>query len=143
MRTSPTPLVARPAWYDRNPATKSEHYLGASVAPHAATKRLEYTCPTGKKAVVELLQCKVIRAAAATASQMPMAYWVHYKSPTAYAYVLFAGIRGNNVDDRDKAEVGQSIVLLAGEKLQGYTQDQSTGGSCDYFLAYKVTEFDA
>jgi len=143
MRTSPTPLVARPAWYDRNPVTKSNEYLGTTVAPHSGTKRLEYECPSGKKALVELLQCKVTRAEAATTVGLPFAYWVHWKSEAEYSHILFAEVRGNNVGDSDKAEVGQSIVLLAGEKLQGYTQDTSTGGSCDYFLAYKITEFDA
>lgn len=93
--------------------------------------------------MVEVLECQVIRSTAASSAGRPTAYWIHYKSPTDFAYILFAEIRGNNVGDKDKSQVGQSLILLAGEKLQGYTQDDSTGGACDYFLSYKITEFDA
>jgi len=93
--------------------------------------------------MVELLQAQITRATAATTAGIPRAYWVHWKGATDYDNILWAELRGNNVGDKDKAQVGQSLILLAGEKLQGYTQDSSNGGTCDFFLAYKITEFDA
>jgi len=143
LRILTTPAVS-PPWYDRNPITRRDYYLGFAREPHDGTVRLEYTCPAGKKAVIELLECRVTRVSVATSPEVPLACWIHYISPEDYSYILLAEIRGNNVGDSDKDQIGHSsLILLPGEKIEGWTLDLSTGGTCDYFLAYKITEFEA
>ena len=57
--------------------------------------------------------------------------------------VSLAQILTNNVGDSDRMDVGQSMVLLAGDIIEGWTVDNSTGGTVNYLLAVKLLEFDA
>ena len=142
MRTG-QPIIGRPAWYDRNSVPRQDYYEGIDVAPHSATTRLSYTVPAGKKAVVELLQARVYRSSTATASSLTRAWFTLIPSGGTPKIILMATIRSNNVGDKEVAQIGTTLTLFPGDKLEGGTGDLSTGGTCDYFLAYKLTEFDA
>ena len=132
-----------PQWYDRNPNTLAEDY-NFEHEPHVATTRLTYICPPGKMAMVELLQCKLMRVVAAVAALGCYCYWNFTKKDGSAKVILDAWIFDNTVGARDSAEVGTMLTLTEGDTLTGRTQDTSTDdGKVRYFLSYKITEFDA
>lgn len=137
------PIIGRPAWYDRNPASKADIWTGAGVAPHAATTRKTYTCPAGKKAMVEVLELSVIRETAATTVGTAQAYVTITPSGGSAIVCIAAWIRTNTVADRNDAFLGASMLLFPGDRIDLMTLDLSTGGTCAYFVCYKITEFDA
>ena len=142
MRTSPTPLVARPAWYDRNPASKV-FYSSFSASPHSLTERFSYTCPSGKKALVEVLSARVERVTAATEADTAVAVFKFTPSGATGYYILRSSIRTNNAGDKEDKAIGTTLVMCPGDKIQAFTFDLSTGGTCSYLLTMKITEFDA
>jgi len=143
VRVGTPSAVARPAWYDRNPISRIDHYWGLTVAPHALTTRLTYTVPAGKKAILEALQVRCIRRTAATT--VGLVYAVAYITPSGASEkeLLDCYLFTNNVGDKDGQALQGTVTLFAGDVLGLKTYDGSTGGTVDYFLAYKLTEFDA
>ena len=127
--------------YDRKGESKGSRYLGSS-APHGATTRLSYTCPAGKIAMVELLSCSLWRITEATTLGQAGVYWRRPVGAETNEF-LYAFLLDNTVGAKDTRAIGATIVLFAGDKIEGVTFDLSTDGSCNYFLAYKVTEFEA
>jgi len=142
MRTG-QPIISRPAWYDRNPTVRVAFYNAISVTPHAVAERLSYTCPAGKKAMVELLSCRITRQTVATADGFPISEFSLTPSGRTETFILIAQIFVNTVGEKAMVDVGSALTLLAGDVLKGKTGDISTGGTCAYHLAYKITEFDA
>ena len=133
----------RLAWYDRNPASKANHY-GQTLAPHTPVTRLSYTVPSGKKAMVEVLQTGVKRITVATTPESPTCYWTLTPNGGAKKWILGARIDMLNiVGDSDDRGIGTTLPLFAGDALDGDTGDTSTEGTVFFFLAYKLTEFDA
>ena len=143
MRTG-QPIISRPAWYDRNPKSICVGFSGA-LAPHSTTIRWTYTCPAGKRAMIELLQCSVRRV---TAASMPNDF---------FSGILFTPIVGDEgiiliayitsaetaVGAKELNMLGGNLMLQPGDEIKGYTGDFSTGGTVFYVLNYKLTEFDA
>jgi hypothetical protein len=142
MRTG-QPIIGRPAWHDRNPITTLYVYSAAGVAPHTTTPRWTYTVPSGKKAMIEFLHVRILRSAAATTAGKVTAAISITPSGGPSADIMVANILTNNVGDREALVSGATLTLLAGDKIAGYTSDASTGGTIDYVLACKATEFDA
>jgi len=125
-------------WYDRNPLKHSDSYDSGSIAPHVLTIRMSYTVPTGKKAFLESCLAKAIRRTVATTESTVLS------AIKARGHrLLLAWLMTNNVGDADSQVIGQSVTLNAGEAVLGETLDQSTGGTCNYYLAIHATEFDA
>jgi len=139
---SPGKYVARPAWYDRNPVSRNGYFAGAS-GPHAITTRLTYTCPAGKKAILEVMQARVDREIVATTPNYAQAIFEFEPAGGTAYYLLAARILTNNVGDKERAELGGNLTMYPGDVLRGRTVDVSTGGQCAYQLSYKLTEFDA
>jgi hypothetical protein len=128
-------------WYDRNALSKHAH-LDASGAPHAATLRLTYVVPKDRKAMLELVQLSIKRLTAAATESDILAYLIITTNGES-SRILTSRIVTNNVGDSEKCEVGGTIMLNFGDRIDIYTFDGSTGGTIRYFLSYKVTEFDA
>jgi len=143
VRTSPTPLVARPAWYDRNPIVKADSYWAAAVSPHSETTRLQYTVPSGKKAMVEVLQAGMVQESAPTTPGRAAAFWTITPSGGTEKYLLTADIVATAEGDSSIIGVGSSLILKAGDVLKGKTYDSGSGGTKVILLSYKITEFDA
>ena len=143
MRVGPQPIIARPAWYDRNPSIQVKNYSAAGVAPHTSTLRWSYTVPSGKKAFLELADIEVVRATAATTVGMVSAGITYTPSGGSEVNVIVVEIRTNGVGDRAGKTVGQAFVMSAGDSIKAYTTDTSTGGTIDYTMSAKITEFDA
>ena len=85
----------------------------------------------------------VNRSAAASSAGRVQADIRIQPSGGSLTIISVAQILTNNVGDSDRMDVGQSMVLLAGDKIEGWTVDNSTGGTVNYLLAAKLTEFDA
>jgi len=137
------PQASRLAWYDRNPISGVARYNGWNVAPHSLTLRVAYTCPTGKKAMVEFLQVRAIRAAAATTAGLVLVFWEFYPLGGGPYIFLLGSFRTNVVGDETVQAIGSAITMVATDKIEGYSQDGSTAGEVDIHIAYKATEFDA
>lgn len=129
-------------WFDRNPESKADHYSGI-LAFHGAAQKCIYTCPEGKKAMVELLTAVVVRTAVAAAAGDAGAWWSFRPKGAAgeeelvYAYVPDTNVKG----DRAEEFLGTTLTMSAGDKIRGLTANMSDG-ACFFFLAYKLTEFD-
>jgi len=140
---SPGKYIARPAWYDRNPVQRADSYLASDLAPHTETTRLTYTVPSGKKAMIEEISGRVLRTAAATTLGRARAKIALTPSGGSMKVLVEAKILKNTVGDTDVQGFPASMTLLAGDRLDLITDDMSTGGTCDFHLSYKITEFDA
>jgi hypothetical protein len=142
MRTG-QPIIGRPAWYDRNPTQTGVTYIQNDLAPHITTERWSYTCPSGKKAMVEALDAELCRTAAATTVGRASIY-VQLTPSGGTAKDVFNIIhKGNNVGDRASKSIGQSLLMLPGDNLKAMTYDLSTSGTISYCISCKITEFDA
>jgi len=141
---SPGRYMARPEWYDRNPASKCDQYQN-TLSPHGQTVRLTYTVPAGKKAMVELLQADVFRRTVATTAAYPSSSWNLTPSGESIKYILLSTLtpEQNAIGDKDYRELGATLALFPGDKVEGITVDGGTGGTAMYYLSYKITEFDA
>ncbi len=139
----PNQVISRPAWYDRNPASKCNHYSVGTWSPHVMTVCITYTCPSGKKAMAEILSCRVTRVTAATAADEAISMWTLTPNGGSEKYPMQARLITNGVGDTKEYSIGATLMLFSGDVLTGKTADYSTDGTCHYFLAYKITEFDA
>jgi len=137
------PIISRPAWYDRNPEPGWGVYFAAAVAPHALTTRWSYTVPTGKKTFLEAILCWLMRAGAAATVGRVYALIQYLEGGVSGPYLAYASIRTNSVGDGDSGNLGQSIIMVAGDIIRCQTSDGSTGGAVDYNTGFKATEFDA
>lgn len=137
--------TAREAYYDRNPLTIALSSQVAATVPHSATVRETYTVPAGRKAYLESVQCSIVRRTAATAAGRPMAYCALIPSGQGSSTPLqaFLDLSQNVAADRQDLTLSSSMQLGAGDRIDLATLDDSTGGTVAYFLAAKLTEFDA
>lgn len=135
---------ARPAWFDRNPKIEAEQYGPVEKTPHNYTTRFSYTVPVGRIALVELLESSVERTVAATTAGYAIAKFLI--TPEGYGAskdMINAYIITNTIGDKNYRSVGSTITLFSGDKIEMVTADLSTGGKCIFYLALKLTEFDA
>jgi len=140
MRTG-QPIIGRPAWYDRNPVSKV-YYYSVTQDPHTLIERFSYTCPANKKAMVEVMSCRVERRTAATTASTAMAVFNFTPSGGTGYYILKSVIYSNGVGDKEYTALGTTLMMFAGDKIQAMDYDASTGGTVDYYHALKITEFD-
>ena len=130
-------------WYDRKPTSNGDRWSAAALAPHGLTTRLTYTVPKGKIAMVEVMQARLERVDVAAPAGRPQANWIVTPNGGLAIYLLHAFTRGNIMGDGDGVAIGATLMLFEGDRLWANTVDDSTGGSMDYHLSYKITEFDA
>ena len=133
----------RPFWYDRDPTPVTRVY-DAVTGPHGAIQRWIYTVPAGRKAFVESLTANVTRVTVAAPADISTAYITFAETDVAPPEVMLrSATYGNLVDDKDRMATGHSMILLEGNTIRGQTADLSTGGTCYFHVAAKITEFDA
>jgi len=131
-------------YYDRKAVSIPGEYIGNTVAPHAATVRRTYTCPPDRKAIVELIELEVVRISVAAPVGIAQAYALFTPAAgTPANTVLVARIRTNVAEDMDSGELQTAFSMHEGDRLDLMTIDLSTGGTCQYLLSFKLTEFDA
>jgi len=143
VRVGTPSAVARPAWHDRNPIPSWQSYEAAGVAPHGATTRWTYTVPAGKKAIMEYAFLSLTRSGAPTTVGTAFCF-LYYQPSGGSSHILYdASLRDATVGNVKEIASPTSLMLNAGDAVRGYTQDTSTGGTIDYILNVKFTEFDA
>lgn len=134
--------ASRPAWYDRDLKMMADEY-NAIAAPHSLTKRISYKVPPDRLTMIELVQCRLIRATADSAPDWAEAVTkVDYGSGFVTCLEASISPADNSIGDKDSAELGMSFILKEGNELNFYTLDGGSDGTIAYFLAYKATEFD-
>lgn len=137
------PTGARPAPIDRNATNKGHTYSTAGVAPHGATTRFSYTTPAGKKFRIETAQATVIRATAAAPVGQYLAVVLCVLVDANQPWFVYAASLDNNVAARSYQNATGPIDLQATEQCITSTSDTSTGGTVNYTVAVKGTEYDA
>ncbi len=128
-------------YYDRAPLSSVFGFVAANAAPHGQTVRVSYTVPTGRLAVVELINLMYIRVT--TASPV-----------TEYGFLVdLVNADGGNADWINRTSLnnnlafevsethGTAIFLRAGQQIRLITFDGSTGGTVTYRGGMKITEF--
>jgi hypothetical protein len=124
-------------WFDRNPETHEAAFAPPGLGPHAITRRLAYRCPLNRIALVHVLRAMVQRMQVSGAATWVRAYWEKNG-----VEILVATVLSDVVGDKDNQGIGDSMLLLPGETLEGYTMDSSGAGSTILHLSYALTEFD-
>lgn len=142
MRIS-SPATARLEWYDRNPKTIAKEYFATGVAPHSATVRWTYTVPTGRKFRVEWMQEQIYRntdptTVGLTTAALEITPNGGSLENLAYYWGEVAAAGGNAVYHQEPA-----LTLQTGDEFDISTNDASVGGTMEYLLSMKGTEFDA
>lgn len=133
---------ARPSPWDRNPVNRGKNAY-ANVAPHGATTRWTYTCPTGKKAyLVNAMVGMMRRAVAAPVGVFTVEIDVTCVDATAAQLMVLRSI-DNSITKEQNAMIGASAPLVAGELISSFTTDASTGGTVEYISGAWLQEFDA
>lgn len=131
--------IARKMWYDRNPSITQMSYNEEAVAPHVDTQRASVTIGANKKAMVHGGFGAVYRVTAAAPALRAFAYFTTDNTLT----LLITKVMTNTVGDKDNQTVGDAGMLSAGQIIRLRTGDTSTGGTVDYSVAARITEFDA
>lgn len=135
--------VARPAYYDRNPITTMVSINLAVVAPHVLTLRASYTVPANKKAWLDSVWLHIVRSNAA-APAGPAEIRCNETTTVVGAQLATYVYHNNNTVGFDVTQnLANGGFLGTGDNIQVFTIDTSTGGSCDYDMAVKATQFDA
>lgn len=134
--------VARPAWYDRNPATTLLHYAG-TIAPAGNTVRYTTTVAAGKLAYLDMLTLVQSRVSVVTSGN-PDDYGRLYITPSGGAStMLLENNQGINTIGTGTSNVVASVgTLIAGDLLELYTNSGSVGGSVRISSSIKITTFD-
>lgn len=130
-------------WFDRNPKQENREYYVQGLAPTTLTKRWNYVVPEGRKAFLEILQATVYRITAPTTPGRAAAYVRHTPEGELSHPILRAEVINPAAWTVMTVALGQAIILLQGDILDAYTIDTSTGGTIDFRLYAKITEFDA
>lgn len=133
-------LSGRPAWYDRAPAIAFNVYE-AVIAPAGSTVRFTYTVPTAKKAYCEQGTVWLRRVTVAAPVGRADCRFVYTPSGGGANALVMAVIYGNVADAADRDALSSAFIMLAGDVMQFYTSDASTGGTVDFFGSLKATEF--
>lgn len=134
--------VARPAYYDRNATTGVQAYDAAPVAPHVLTTRWTVTVASGRKAMVENANVRLVRlTAAAPVGQTNIQIIVTSGATQVDLFNIFTW--DNTVNVFRSAAMPASVTLYAGETLAATTSDVSTGGTNYIGMFGKYTTFDA
>jgi hypothetical protein len=136
--------VARPAFYDRSAISVMLDGSVNAVAPHTFTTRFTQTCPSGSKYVVELVTNQLYRQAAATVSGTVITFVriVDAAGSLSINVSFYTGtpttvgaLFGNNQPS--------SVTMYPAEVIAGLTYDASTGGTVNYVLGSKLTQYSA
>jgi hypothetical protein len=138
------PGASRLSPYDRNPLI-SGNYFNATQGPAALTPQWAYTVPAKRKAVVELLHSRMIRVTAASPAVKTFCFFAITPAGGAVQYVYTVNLLTieNTAGNSRELSGAPQFILGPGDKLEAYTWDAGTGGTIDFLLEAKWTEFDA
>lgn len=138
---SPAQPKPRPQYYDRNATPQHKSYQ-ASVAPHAGVQRWIYTVPTGRSAFVETIYMQIRRTSApGTAALSAIA--VNY-TPNGGTKAPITGVTQSSavLDQTNPGTMTSFGLMSAGDAMNAETVDGSVGGTNEFTVTAKFTEFD-
>ena len=96
----------------------------------------------GKKLIVEVTPCRVLRAIVATVSGQ-MGIELTLTSGASALVMLSNYVTDNTVSIPYIKDTAAAYTMYAGESLSSVTFDSSTGGQVQYSVVMKGTLFDA
>lgn len=133
---------SRLSYYDRNPSSVHD-VIDSSSAPRGDTQLWTRTIASGKKAYVESVDLELQRVTAATTVGAHGLRTII--TPSGGAEGAFVRIESltNGVGDVAYRTFGGSKMLQAGDKIECYTFDTSTGGSTRSLANAHYSLFDA
>lgn len=130
-------------YWDRSPNSRLLPYVAAGVAPHGATQRQTMLPGAGTMGMVELIHLHVRRASAAT-TVGPVRAWARLDADGRTDIpIATARLETNGVGDHQSVDIPAGLLLIGLDQLELVTQDDSVGGTVDYELSVKYTEFQA
>lgn len=135
--------ASRPSWVDRNPSNQSQRYNTGAIAPHAVTQRWTHTVATGKKERVQHTYMGWRRVTAAAPVGI-VTLDVQY-TPNGGTVIHLQERRTllNAVNDLFDESYNAQLDMFAGDLLEAYTTDLSTGGTTEYNIAAVIVAYDA
>lgn len=128
--------------FDRNPTVNVQNDNNGARAPSALVQRILYTVPANRKALIDGILAKIMRATAAA----PVGLYYTEISTTviaATAYLIWNDSLDNTVGAYRSTSLANVGVLPAAAFIENSQIDNSTGGTVSYTAGIKVTEFDA
>ena len=128
---------------ERNPSRISGMYRAGGVAPHADTQRWTYTVPANRACLVERSHLAILRDAVATVANYTSAYLVMTPSGGSGNFIDEVILWNLAVGATLVSSVGLSLLMRAGDQIEGRTVDLSTGGTNFLSTGIIATEFDA
>lgn len=138
-----SPSTARPAYYDRNASAKTFYTDTGPVGPHATATRWSYLVPSGRRAYLEQVFLMTLRITAAASAAVAQCFIQYTPAAGVVGIPAYSLVTSNGVNDRDKQVLGTVGYMGAGDLLACVDNDNSTGGSVEFFEYAKVVEFDA
>lgn len=133
--------VARPAYYDRNATAAISSYSGV-LAPVTYTIRWTRTIASGKKAYLEVATVVTNRITAAAVVGSAEGFF-RLTSGASTIDLVSTQYLSNTVNVITEKSLAIPVTVYAGETIDGYTHDGSTGGTVYIQVACKFTIFDA
>ena len=135
--------TARSAFYDRNPKSIFFSFSG-NYNPHAVTNRGTYTVPVNRSAKIEVIHLYIARYPQLVTT-LQFAYGLITYTPSGGAQQQLGVVfnEDQSAFSADRYAVSEGGTLMAGDKIDLWTFDGSTGGQCWYTLFVKLLEFDA
>ena len=129
-------------WHDRNPLVIFLYYNSID-APAVNSTKWTYTVPKGRKCYIEYAACEMMRISVANPGGYAECNITFTPNKQIKNNILDAVLVTNNAGDSTNKDIGQTIILLAGDILTCETEDLSTGGQIFFFGCIKGTEFDS
>jgi hypothetical protein len=93
--------------------------------------------------MIELLQTSALRETTPSATGSVKVYVKYTPNGGEPSLLLESRFLDSEPGAQRSDAVPCSLIMVAGDKIEGYTYDESDGGVCLYTLLYKGTEFDA
>lgn len=128
----------RTEWYDRAPLLV-QRLFAQTIAPAGLTARWSYTVPASRKCLVENAIAIQTRITAAGAG----GYCASFIGDGAAYVVAAIGYQFTSAGMQQTGALAGAMVYLAGSTITGQTWDTSTGGTVEYLVSMKATEYDA
>ena len=131
---------ARPQYYDRAPATKSQLY-SATLAPHVDTQRWSYTVPAGYKAYVETAYTLSLQQTAPTVAAGGYSGVFTNTDDASASIVSYAYLVSATANTQSAMGVSGVALLNPGNMIFGQSSDGSTGGTRYIVISAKYSTF--
>lgn len=137
------PIGVTSNYYDRNPTDQFLVFSQNNVAPHASVARVTYQTPASRKAFIEFVSLYARRSAVMTAAgiwSVGLNLTASGGAPVSLVYQRTSLNAVNAITAWGATSIG---LMQPGDLIQLTTEDLGTGGTVDYTIGFKATEFDA